>query len=224
MKDILVATRKIPVEKVLVVYNWQDESKFNVNFEKTKNKKDFFTFMFVGSINILANIESIIIAFNNANLKHSELVIAGEGVEKKKLISFVENNKIRNVRFMSFDSKDVGLIQSKSDILVLSLKKGASALAFPSKIPAYMFSSRPILAFVDNQSDIAYTIQNANCGWVVQSGDIDELKKYFIETSTINKSDLKNIGQNGKRYAFQYLSRSTNLNKIVSVIESNLFY
>lgn len=222
MRDKLVETRKITIDKVHVVYNWQDESKFNINFEKMLIKKDIFTFMFVGSINILANIESIIIAFNNANLNHSELVIAGEGSEKNNLISFVKKNKIKNVKFISFDSKDVGLIQSKSDILVLSLKKGASALAFPSKIPAYMFSSRPILAFVDHPSDIANTIQNANCGWVVQSGDIDGLKKYFIETSTINKSVLKNIGQNGKRYAIKYLSRSTNLNKIVCIIESHL--
>ena len=222
MKDVLVKTRKLSTKKVFVVYNWQDESKFNVNFENLNHKKGCFTFMFVGSLSILANIKSLIIAFNSANLSQCKLIIAGEGTEKQNLISFVAKNNIENVKFLSFESKDVGLIQAKSDVLVLGLKQGASALAFPSKIPAYMFSSRPILAYVDAQSDIAETIHNANCGWVVPSGNIDELKKCFIEISAIEKSDLRNMGENGKRYANQHLSRSINLNKIVSVIETHL--
>jgi glycosyltransferase involved in cell wall biosynthesis len=178
--------------------------------------------MFVGSLNILANIESLIIAFNRANLSQCKLVIAGEGTEKQNLISFVAKNNIENVKFLNFEPKDVGLIQSKSDVLVLGLKQGASALAFPSKIPAYMFSSRPILAYVDAQSDIAETIHKANCGWVVPSGNLDELKKCFIKISAIEKSDLRNMGENGKKYANQHLSRSVNLNKILTVIETQL--
>ncbi len=222
MKDLLVKTRKLSSKKVFVVYNWQHESKFNINFENLSYKKDCFTFMFVGSLNILANIESLIIAFNRANLSQCKLVIAGEGTEKQNLISFVAKNNIENVKFLNFEPKDVGLIQSKSDVLVLGLKQGASALAFPSKIPAYMFSSRPILAYVDAQSDIAETIHKANCGWVVPSGNLDELKKCFIKISAIEKSDLRNMGENGKKYANQHLSRSVNLNKILTVIETQL--
>jgi glycosyltransferase involved in cell wall biosynthesis len=222
MRDVLVKTRNIPINKVSVVFNWQDENKFNINANYCNKNDDYFTFMFVGSLNILADIESVIIAFKNANLYGCRLVIAGEGPEKQNLISYVESNNIDNVIFLSFNSKDVGLVQSNSDVLVLSLKQGASALAFPSKIPAYMFSSRPILAFVDIPSDIAKTVINANCGWVVPSGNIDKLKSSFINISTIKKSDLKNMGESGKKYAQKNLSRSANLNKIVSVIERHL--
>ena len=222
MRDLLVKTRKLSSKKVFVVYNWQNESKFVINFDNLIYKKDCFTFMFVGSLSILANIDSLIIAFNSANLSQCKFVIAGEGTEKKNLISFVAKNNIKNVEFLSFESKDLGSIQSQSDVLVLGLKQGASALAFPSKIPAYMFSSRPILAYVDDQSDIAETIHIANCGWVVPSGNIDQLKKCFIKISAMGKSDLRNIGANGKKYANQHLSRSVNLNKVLSVIETQL--
>jgi glycosyltransferase involved in cell wall biosynthesis len=222
MKDLLVKTRKVLSSKIFVIYNWQNEARFTINIEDFPNINECFTYMFVGSLNSLANIESIIIAFNNANLNKSNLVIAGEGSEKKKLISFVEKNKIQNVKFLSFDSINVGLVQSKSDVLVLGLKKGASALAFPSKIPAYMFSSRPILAYVDVPSDIAKTIQIANCGWVVPSGNINELTRRFIEIRDMANSDLKILGGNGKKYAIEYLSRSTNLEKIISIIEGNV--
>lgn len=222
MKDLLVTTRNVSSSKISVIYNWQNEARFSVNIEDFPTKKECFIYMFVGSINTLANIESIIIAFMKANLNKSKLIIAGEGSEKQNLISFVERNKIQNVKFLSFDSKDIGLVQSKSDVLVLGLKKGASGLAFPSKIPAYMFSSRPILAYVDVPSDVAKTIQIANCGWVVPSGNINELTKRFIEIHKIENEDLKVLGGNGNKYAIEYLSRSTNLKKIISVIEARL--
>ena len=57
-----------------------------------------------------------------------------------------------------------------------------------------MFSSKPILAFVDMPSDISNTIQNANCGWVVQSGDIEGLKNSFSKIFTLKKSELEKMG------------------------------
>ena len=222
MRDLLIKTRNLPNDKVLVAFNWQDENKFAVNTEVLPEKNELFTFMFLGSINILANIESVIFAFKNANIKDCKLVIAGEGPEKSNLINFVEKNNIDNVSFLSFDSNDVGLVQSTSDVLVLSLKQGASSLAFPSKIPAYMFSSRPILAYVDIPSDIAYTIKSANCGWVVQSGNINELIDCMTKIVSIEKTKLKNMGENGKKYAYEHLTRSPNLKKIVSIIERHL--
>jgi glycosyltransferase involved in cell wall biosynthesis len=222
MKDLLIKTRNLTSEKVTVVFNWQDDQKFNINVKKFNKKDDYFTFMFVGSINRLANIESIIVAFKNANLKGCRLIIAGEGSEKKNLISFVEKNSIKNVKFINFDTKDIGVVQYNSDVLVLSLKPGLSSLAFPSKIPAYMFSSRPILAFVDMPSDISNTIQSANCGWVIQSGNTEELKNGFSKILTLKKSELERMGESGKKYAFTYLSRSVNLKKILVIIEGYL--
>lgn len=222
MKELLVKSRSLPSDKVLVAFNWQDENKFAVNAEQLPEKEELFTFMFLGSVNILANIESVILAFKNANLKGCRLVIAGEGPEKNNLMNLVEKNNIDNVLFLSFNSKDVGIVQSTSDVLVLSLKQGASSLAFPSKIPAYMFSSRPILAYVDIPSDIANTIKDANCGWVVQSGNMNELLDCMTKIVSIEKTALRNMGQGGKEYAHEHLSRSANLKRIVSIIEKNL--
>jgi glycosyltransferase involved in cell wall biosynthesis len=222
MKELLVKSRSLPSDKVLVAFNWQDENKFAVNAEQLPEKEELFTFMFLGSVNILANIESVILAFKNANLKGCRLVIAGEGPEKNNLMNLVEKNNIDNVLFLSFNSKDVGIVQSTSDVLVLSLKQGASSLAFPSKIPAYMFSSRPILAYVDIPSDIANTIKDANCGWVVQSGNMNELLDCMTKIVSIEKTALRNMGQGGKEYAHEHLSRSANLKRIVSIIEKHL--
>ena len=143
-------------------------------------------------------------------------------VHEYDVLNELDKNNIKNVTFLNFDSKDIGLVQSNSDVLVLSLKPGASSLAFPSKIPAYMFSSKPILAFVDMPSDISNTIQNANCGWVVQSGDIEGLKNSFSKIFTLKKSELEKMGESGKKYVHAHLSRKANLKRILSIIEIQL--
>jgi glycosyltransferase involved in cell wall biosynthesis len=223
MKELLVKSRNLPNEKVSVVFNWQDESKFKINsLDEYCTKDEYFTFMFLGSLNILANIESLVFAFKHANIKNSRLVIAGEGPEKNNLINFIKKNNIRNVSFLSFDSNEVGKVQSTSDVLIVSLTKGSSSLAFPSKIPAYMFSSRPIIAYVDIPSDIANTISKANCGWVVQSGKIEELIQCMKNSFKVEKKELINMGISGREYADSFFSRSSNLNKIVSIIHRNL--
>jgi hypothetical protein len=109
-----------------------------------------------------------------------------------------------------------------SFVLIVSLTKGSSSLAFPSKIPAYMFSSRPIIAYVDIPSDIANTISKANCGWVVQSGKIEELIQCMKNSFKVEKKELINMGISGREYADSFFSRSSNLNKIVSIIHRNL--
>jgi glycosyltransferase involved in cell wall biosynthesis len=71
-------------------------------------------------------------------------------------------------------------------------------------------------------SDISNTIQSANCGWVIQSGNTEELKNSFYKIFTLKKSELERMGESGKKYALEHLSRSVNLKKILAIIEGYL--
>lgn len=222
MKNILIETRRLPENKVSVVYNWQNESKFIVS-DSTKSESDKkFKFMYLGSINRLANIDSLLTAFNQAKLNNSEFIVAGEGSEKENLINFVNKSKLKNIKFLSFDPKNIGEIQSSSDVLVLSLKKGASSYAFPSKIPAYMFSAKPILAFIDIPSEIFNTIKTSNCGWCIDVSDITSLALKMEYISNKPKEKLRKLGHNGRVFALNNLSSKVNLKKITSIIELSM--
>ena len=222
MRELLIISRGLPSSKINVAYNWQDETLFNKINHNITDIEENFKFMYAGSISNLAVIEDLILAFNDAKINNSELIIAGDGSEKKRLVTLVSKKNFKNIKFIKFNQSNIGLIQSNSDVLILSLKKGASKFAFPSKIPAYMFSSKPILAYVDKNSEISETIKRASCGWSVDSSCIHDLSLKMIEISNISKETLKELGRNGHRFALINLSKKTNLELIVNKIELSL--
>ena len=71
MRHALIRSRHFKADFVDLVYNWQDESKFN--FVKSNNNIKF-TFMFAGSLNPTASVETIIEAFGISGLKDARLV------------------------------------------------------------------------------------------------------------------------------------------------------
>jgi hypothetical protein len=53
-----------------------------------------------------------------------------------------------------------------------------------------MLSSKPVLAFIDKESDAADIIRNAECGWIVPSGNIQALTMKMQEISSFPKTAL----------------------------------
>lgn len=222
MKNLLLNTRKVSKSKIEVVYNWQDELKFSIESRENKyiSKTSQRHFMFLGSLGRFANIDNLIRTFANLNKDFYKLTIAGEGSEKSKLEKLATELNATNVVFIKAPANDVGRIQALSDILILSLKKGAAGLALPSKLPAYMFSAKPIIASVDYDSDTAEAIRNANCGWVVEPENISALKDIMQKALNMSNEELGNIGLKGREYALKHFSKKNNLPKLVQIIEA----
>lgn len=213
--EYLCSTRNLPKGKVKIVYNWQDDKKFfkGVSVEKDK----LFTFMFLGTLSAAANLEFVLRAFISADLVNARLVFAGSGSIKERLEDI--NSKFNaNVEFMEASSENVPRLQASADVLLLPLRKGVGAHAFPSKLPAYMFSKKPILASVDLSSDVADTINKANCGWLVNSDDEKALISMFAKITILKDKELMEKGENGYKYSLKYLTRDVNLKNITDLI------
>lgn len=218
MKGYLSKTRNVPENKIKVVYNWQDEKRF-INTTKKEAQSNLFTFTYLGSLSHSASIDTIINAFEKANLKNSRLVIAGNGSEKEKLVSLSELSN-NTIEFIESPFEKAGEIQSESDVLILSLRKGVGKLALPSKLSAYMFSSKPIIACVDTDSDSARVINNSGCGWVCEPESVDYLSKLMIAVKRVSINQLDDMGCRGKEYALEYFSKKENLKELTKLIDS----
>jgi glycosyltransferase involved in cell wall biosynthesis len=224
MKKLLIEKRGIDERKVDVIYNWQNEDLF-LDYKKTaktENKRSSFTFMFLGSLSKTAAVHDVISAFKMSCLGNSRLVIAGNGAEKDFLISMANKQEGLNIEFWDAPMAKVPEIQDKADVLILSLKKGAAQFALPSKLPAYMFSEKPIIACAEEESDTAKAIIKANCGWVIVPEDIVALSEAMIAVKALPEDELLKYGKNGFDYALENYSKKNNLNKIVTLINESV--
>ena len=222
MKNHLVMTRDLEETKVVVVHNWQDEELFirSIKSGSDKTESSIFTFMFLGNLSVTAAINILIYAFGTSGIQNSRMIVAGSGSEKEKLISLADNFQGINIEFRDAIRQKVPEIQDEADVLLLSLKKDAARFALPSKLLAYMFSAKPIIACVESESDIARAIELSDCGWVIPPENHEALINIMRIVISIPRHELNRHGENGFKYATENFSREKNLMKLVSVINS----
>lgn len=217
MVKYLSESRGIPTSRFICVRNWQDETAFTSFRPEARDDNRPFTFMYLGNVGPLAGLEIVIDAWNIANLHNIRLVIAGSGSEKPSLMK--KTVGMNSIEFWEVPAGMVPIIQSQADVMLLPVKKGFAMSSIPSKLPAYMFSSKPILASVDLLSDTAGCITDADAGWVIEPENPIELADMIKKISQLQKTDLQEKGANGFRFGIENLSKSANLAKLIRGIK-----
>lgn len=222
MKNYLAETRGIVMNKIAVIINWQNEKEF-IDYQQqnhTDEAEHPFTFMYMGNIGPVAGVDLLIDAFMQAKLENARLVIAGSGSMKETLKRRASSCK--EIEFWDVPNGKVSEIQSMADVMMLPIKKGAASSSIPSKLPAYMFSAKPIIGCIDEDSDTANAIKDADCGWVIEPENVNELAKTMQMIASLDRAYLKEKAENAQVYGLSHFSKKENLVKLVKVIEDIL--
>jgi glycosyltransferase involved in cell wall biosynthesis len=225
MRQFYLQNRKIPPEKVVSINIWQDESLFEQLPSRQNGltrygvQNDRFSFLYLGNIGPVAGVDFLIQAFNFAAIENTQLLIVGDGSAKDKCVKMVDSRKIPNVRFISDpDVQNVPLIQSMSNVCLLAMKRGAGMSSIPSKLAAYMFSAKPVLAAVDEDSDTARAILQAKGGWVSEPENIEKLAAKMKEVVSLSNIELEKTGRKGQEYGFLHFTKSKGVSRLTEVI------
>ena len=224
MKAYLAKTRNLPLDHFSVIVNWQDENTFiqyfkDNDFTKEKVEKPF-TYMYLGNNGPVAGVEFLIESFVKAAVPNSRLVIAGSGSKKEDCENLAKSLNAKNVEFMSVPEGKVPHTQDIADVMLLPVKKNGAYSSIPSKLPAYMFSKKPIIGSLDVDSDTAKAIINADAGIVVEPENPEKLVAAIKEIASWNADKIKEKGGNGFNYAMENFSKVGNLKKITHIIEN----
>ncbi len=220
MAKYLAISRKVNEKKITVVYNWQDDSRSNVSNSVIRYKSQF-TFMYLGSLSPSANIEAVIKSFGQAAFQDSKFIIAGSGTSKESCIKTASAYPEADISFIDAPLEKVPHLLSSADVLLLPLKKGVGKYSIPSKLAGYMFSSKPVLAYIDPDCDAADIISASGCGWIIPVGNGQMLTDKMRELQSMRPEKLLSLGRAGRDYALTHLSKSTNLKKLVDIIKNS---
>lgn len=223
MKYYLANTRKLSLENIAVIYNWQDENEYiSINPEDIPFETDLFTFMYLGNIGPVAGIDFLIDSFIDADLDDAQLIIAGSGSKKVMLQNYVLKQNKSNILFVDVPEGRVADFQSKADVMLLPLKSGVASSSIPSKLPSYMLSKKPIIASVDANSDTARIIKESNSGWFIPAEDRNKMKIAMQSAIKTDREELSVKGYYGYNYALLNLSKNKNLQKVCYTLENCL--
>jgi glycosyltransferase involved in cell wall biosynthesis len=177
-KKQIIETFKIPSEKIEVIHEGVDTSKFNPNNKPIfRDKfKSQYVILFVGALVKTKNVDKLIRVFNYVQKRiDTSLVIVGEGPEKSNLMKIVKELNLTNKVFFEGFVKDEDLpyYYSSCDIFAsCSIIEGFGLIFLEA-----MASGKPVVAF--NIASIPEVVGNG--GIIVKNFDLKEIIEKIIE-------------------------------------------
>jgi glycosyltransferase involved in cell wall biosynthesis len=217
-------TRRIE-NKVHVVRNWVDDSTFLVTHDRSVVCREYnipsdrFTYMYLGNLSALSALDTVITAFSRIPQRDRQLVIVGEGSSKNTCQRLAQNLNLRNVLFRSEPNANrVARVQTMADLFLMPTKRGGAITSTPSKCIFYMLSGKAILAAVDAASDVADDILRADCGWICEPENVDQIARLLEERATLPPGELAAKGSNGKAYAQAHFGRESGVKSLAEII------
>jgi glycosyltransferase involved in cell wall biosynthesis len=223
MKRVYTDLRGIDSSKITVIENWQNEEEFlrcdltrDQIFSKYKLEglKDKFIFMYLGNIGPVASLENVITDYAKMKELNSCMIIAGSGTSKSSCMELVESLSTNEIHFLDIPTglNSVVELQSIADVLLLPIQSDASSSSIPSKLIAYMFSSKPILTSAKKDSTTGLAITDNNCGFLVNEENtwLELMSKMIL----MDPKELHEMGQNAYRYGIERYSKKNGLLKI----------
>lgn len=185
VKNHLVAINEIPESKGEVIYN-----PVSVPKQFPKNPSDKFEIVYVGRLEVVKNVASLIKAFANSNT-NAHLTIVGDGRERNSLEDLSSTLNLKSkITFKGFSSEPSKYL-SNADLFVLpSFSEGFGIAAAEA-----MFLKIPVLC--SNVGGIPEFVNDGENGWLFSPQNIEELTSKLNEIMSMDSSSLSQIGLNG---------------------------
>jgi colanic acid biosynthesis glycosyl transferase WcaI len=167
-----------------------------------------FIVLYAGNIGLSQGLEN---ALQAAKILTDEteivFVFVGDGATKQGLEAMAEDLALENVKFFPFQPReDVPLIYALADICLVSLKSNIVVESVPSKTYTIMASGKPIVAVVDESSEVSNLLQKAECGLCIRPGNpqalAEAIRKLYTDTALRNE-----MGRNGREHVLENYTR-----------------
>jgi colanic acid biosynthesis glycosyl transferase WcaI len=213
MQELLVRNYAIGIDKVVYIPNWSITStEVPIPFESNSlaqelNLQDKFVVQYSGNMGLWHDIDTFIrAAAKLSNQTNIKFLFIGNGIRLTQAQQLSQELELQNVIWMDFVPKEkLSTSLSCAHVSLISLNLGLEGIAVPCKLYGILGAGRAILAQVPNTSEIAYTVLEEECGFVVAPGNVDEL----VERIILLEVDRDLTDQMGHRAFQAYQSKYT---------------
>jgi colanic acid biosynthesis glycosyl transferase WcaI len=209
-----VVRKGIAAEKVRVIPNFADVDDLmplpkSNDFSRRHRLDSRFVVTYAGNMGPAQDLESLIDAASLLKTQAGLMfLLVGEGSAYQRLAERVSALALTNVLMLPHQPYDlVPEIYAASDVCLVPLAKAAGSDAVPSKVYRIMACERPVLACVDEDSDLAEFVKDTQGGIVVPSGAPEALAAAIADAVT-KPEELRQMGLAGRQRVLAGYSRA----------------
>jgi colanic acid biosynthesis glycosyl transferase WcaI len=218
----------VPDSKIALIYDWVDMQlikplpRENL-FSRENGLCDHFVVLYAGNLGLSQGLEHVLNAAEQlASYQGILFVFVGDGTGRENLLAEAEKRRIKNIRFLPFQPRELlPEVLASSDISLVILKHGVGINSLPNKTLSILASSRPLLASVDQGCETYKLVQQAKAGLCVPPEDPAQLAEAIL-TLKQNEQLREQMGKNGREWTVLHHSPQMAAQKFEAIFYSIL--
>lgn len=223
MKELI--DEKVGISDSIIIQNWIDHYDIEVQGKRNNSilnkigwEREQPVFYFFGNIGRVQGVKNIMQALELLlpDQRPKVLFIGGGAYENelKDQITHLNDKNIQYIGSLDPSKKSDGL--NAGDIAIVTLAEGMYGLGVPSKAYYSMAADKPLLAIMEERTEVAEMIHKHSIGWTVTAGDPRALANLFLKISqNFNTNELSSP----RKVLIENYSEEIAMKKIVKVIE-----
>jgi len=222
-------------KKVIMINNWIDEKRIFplspdnqgvIAFKKEFKIENKFIFMYSGNIGLYYDLEGLLKTIKQIKpgTKSSDgrevvFVFVGSGTILEKLKKYKNENDMENVFFIPYQSKEK-LIYSlnAADVHFCISAKGIKGVSCPSKYYGISAVSKPIIAVLDEGSEVYCLLKENSNARISRPGDYLNLYNNICAMYNSPIKELKEMGAQNFKTLKNRFTKQISISKYVNEI------
>lgn len=154
------------------------------DFSREHHLNNKFVVLYAGNIGLSQGLDHVLTAAQLlAGESDLRFVFVGAGAGLNNLKQQTRQQKLSNVIFIPFQPRGrLPEILATAGVSLVILRKGIGTDSLPSKTFSILASGRPIVASVDEESEVWKLVKRAEAGLCVPSGNPEELARAILRT------------------------------------------
>jgi len=197
----------VEVEKNPFIKRWNLDGKFVVSYSGNMGRfHDMETIM--EAVRVLNGNDDICFLF------------VGEGYKKKWMKEYANKWELGNCQFHTYVEREEHVFSlACADVGLVSLSPGQEGLSVPSKTFGILAAGVPVIGIMDRNSEISFVIEENNCGFVIEPGNVEGLVETIFRLYS-NPGLRQKLGKNGLLAIRNKYNLKNAANKYYSILRS----
>ena len=190
--------------KVRVIPNFVDTGWIVPAERENDYRREFdlsgkFVVMYAGNVGLSQSLDVVIQAASALSYeKDLVFVINGAGARRSELQSMASG--LPNVRFVDMQPQQrLPEVLAAADVHLVPLKRGLARSSVPSKTYSILAGARPLIAAVDENSEIAQLVERAGAGLAIPPEDPEALTK-AVRKMVEGPDEARRMGDAGRDF------------------------
>lgn len=228
-KETLVR-RGVPGRKISIIPNFVDTDFISPMGKETTVRRDLnlddkTVVSYIGNFGFAQGVETILLAAEILQERSDiHFVIVGGGLRRETLLQMRKTHRLDNVTFMEYPPRgNIPELLATADISLVSLKRGVSTFAPPSKTWSIMASRRPLIATVEEETDLGKVIRQTGAGLVVPPENANALAGAIILLADSPEMREK-MGKAGRLYVETNLNRPKVMSQWIELVKETISF